>query len=68
VFRRGHPSKPGHTATAEEIRIHCEAQIAAFKTPACWEFVAALPLSPAGRAFEHELRKPNWEGMDRQVH
>ena len=27
----------------------------------------ALPLSPQGKVLKHELRKPHWEGMDRQV-
>lgn len=26
----------------------------------------ALPLSPQGKVLKHELRKPHWEGMDRQ--
>jgi hypothetical protein len=29
--------------------------------------VDALPLSPQGKVLKHELRKPHWEGMDRQV-
>jgi acyl-CoA synthetase (AMP-forming)/AMP-acid ligase II len=58
----------GQTVTAEEVRAHCETLIAAYKAPGSCEFVRALPLSPAGKVLKHELRRPYWEGMDRQVH
>jgi acyl-CoA synthetase (AMP-forming)/AMP-acid ligase II len=60
--------KPGQTATAEEIRVHCEARIAAYRAPRSCAFLEALPLSPAGKVLKRELRRPYWEGMDRQVH
>jgi len=41
--------------------------IADYKAPRSVELVDALPLSPQGKVLKHELRKPHWEGMDRQV-
>lgn len=59
--------KPGHTAGAEEIREHCKALIAGYKAPRSCEFVDALPMAPTGKVLKRELRKPYWEGADRQV-
>jgi acyl-CoA synthetase (AMP-forming)/AMP-acid ligase II len=59
---------PGHEVTAEQIREHCQRLIAGYKAPRSCDFVAALPVSPAGKVLKHELRKPYWEGMSRQVH
>jgi acyl-CoA synthetase (AMP-forming)/AMP-acid ligase II len=53
---------------AGEIRAHCKTLIADYKAPRSVELVDALPLSPQGKVLKHELRKPHWEGMDRQVH
>lgn len=60
-------TRPGRHVTAEEIRAHCQAHIAGYKVPASFEFTHALPLSAAGKVLKRELRKPHWEGMDRQV-
>ncbi|MBO2452823.1 AMP-binding protein [Actinomadura barringtoniae] len=58
--------KHGRTASAEDIRRHCEPLIA-WKTPTSYEFVAALPLSTTGKVLKRELREPHWKGMDRRV-
>ncbi|RSN70996.1 class I adenylate-forming enzyme family protein [Actinomadura sp. WAC 06369] len=58
--------KHGRTASAEDIRRHCEPLIA-WKTPTGYEFVDALPLSNTGKVLKRELRKPHWAGRDRQV-
>jgi len=60
--------RPGHRVAAGEIRAHCKTLIADYKAPRSVELVDALPLSPQGKVLKHELRKPHWEGMDRQVH
>jgi acyl-CoA synthetase (AMP-forming)/AMP-acid ligase II len=61
-------NKPGQNVTAAELATHCRARMAAYKVPASVQFVEALPLSPQGKVLKRELRKPFWEGMDRQVH
>jgi acyl-CoA synthetase (AMP-forming)/AMP-acid ligase II len=47
---------------------HARGRIAGYKVPRSVAFVDALPLSPARKVLERELRLPYWEGMDRQVH
>jgi len=59
--------KPGTTATPEEIIAHCRTRIAGYKVPKSVDFVAELPRNPSGKILKKELRKPYWEGMDRQV-
>ncbi|WP_113701786.1 acyl-CoA synthetase [Nonomuraea lactucae] len=59
--------RPGTTTTAEEIRAHVKERIAGYKAPRTCEFVDTLPLSGAGKILKRELRKPHWQGADRQV-
>nr|MCS5607765.1 AMP-binding protein [Alphaproteobacteria bacterium] len=50
------------------IIAHCHDWIAKFKCPRSVEFVIdPLPLSGAGKILKTELRKPYWEGHDKQV-
>ncbi|WP_392756066.1 long-chain fatty acid--CoA ligase [Streptomyces sp. LN590] len=59
--------QPGRGSTAEEIREHCKALIAGYKSPRTCEFVESLPLSPAGKILKRDLRKPYWENAERSV-
>jgi long-chain acyl-CoA synthetase len=59
--------KAGASATGEELVDHCKSLIAGYKCPRCVEFREALPLSGAGNILKTELRKPFWEGRQRQV-
>jgi acyl-CoA synthetase (AMP-forming)/AMP-acid ligase II len=59
--------RPGSTATARQILRHAATQIAAFKVPKSVDFIDALPRTPSGKIQKHVLRKPYWEGRDRQV-
>ncbi len=57
--------------SADEAGIiaHCHELIANYKCPRSVEFVAdPLPLSGAGKILKTELRKPYWEGHEKQVH
>lgn len=59
---------PGQTATEEELMAHCRERIAGYKLPKGITFRdEPLPLSGAGKVLKTELRKPFWEGHDRQV-
>jgi long-chain acyl-CoA synthetase len=59
---------PGQTATEEELIAHCRERIAGYKLPKGFTFrEEPLPLSGAGKVLKTELRKPFWEGRDRQV-
>jgi O-succinylbenzoic acid--CoA ligase len=46
---------PGVAADAEELRRHCRAQLAGFKQPREYRFVAALPRNAAGKLQRRHL-------------
>ena len=59
--------KAGQQTTADDIREHCRTYIAAYKCPRSVEFMAALPLSGAGRVLKNRLREAHWAGRERGV-
>jgi acyl-CoA synthetase (AMP-forming)/AMP-acid ligase II len=60
--------KPGQGATEADIIDHCKTLIANYKCPRGVEFrTDPFPLSGAGKVLKRELRKPYWEGRNRQV-
>lgn len=59
---------PGKSVSQEQLIDHCRKQIAGYKLPKSISFrEEPLPLSGAGKVLKTELRKPFWEGRDRQV-
>ena len=61
--------KEGAAEDAEELIAHCRALIAGFKCPRSVAFRdQPMPLSGAGKILKTELRKPYWEGQEKQVH
>jgi acyl-CoA synthetase (AMP-forming)/AMP-acid ligase II len=59
--------KEGEVATPQDIIDHCRGRIAAYKIPKSVDFIDELPRNPSGKILKKELRKPYWEGMERQV-
>ena len=60
--------KPGTQASAEDIKAHCHTLIAGYKCPRSVDFQTdPFPLSGANKVLKTELRKPFWEGRDRQI-
>jgi len=59
--------KPGVNVDPDDIIAHARGRIAGYKLPKSVEFVDALPRNPTGKILRRELRKPYWEGRDRQV-
>jgi len=59
--------EPGSEATAEDLIAFARTRIAGYKVPKSIDFVEALPRNPSGKLLKRELRKPYWEGADRQV-
>ena len=58
----------GVDTSAEELIAHSHTLIAGFKCPRGITFVEEpLPLSGAGKILKTELRKPYWEGKEKQV-
>jgi len=42
-------------------------RIAAYKAPKSVDFIDVLPRNASGKVLRRELRKPYWEGRDRNV-
>jgi acyl-CoA synthetase (AMP-forming)/AMP-acid ligase II len=59
--------KPDVKPEASELIDHCKALIAGYKCPRSVDFVAALPLSGAGKVLKTTLREPFWRGRTRNV-
>jgi long-chain acyl-CoA synthetase len=60
--------KPDVSLTAEEIIQHCRERIAGYKVPRSVSIRREpLPISGAGKILKTDLRKPYWEGRNRQV-
>lgn len=60
--------KPGAAATEAELQAHCHGLIAGYKCPRSIDFrTDPFPLSGANKVLKTELRKPFWEGRDRQI-
>lgn len=58
----------GAEVTPEELTAHCHSHIAGYKCPRSIEFrTEPLPLSGANKVLKTELRKPYWEGQERQI-
>jgi acyl-CoA synthetase (AMP-forming)/AMP-acid ligase II len=59
--------KPAMQVSEEELVAHCREHIAGYKVPRSVEFRNALPLSSVGKVLKTELRKPFWEGRERNI-
>ncbi len=57
----------GDDVTAEELISHCRTSLAGYKCPKRVDFVDALPRTATGKLQKFKLRKPFWEGHERQV-
>ena len=51
----------------EAVVDYARTQLAGYKVPRSVDWVDALPRNPSGKVLKTELRKPFWEGHDRQV-
>ncbi len=60
--------RPDTQVSESELIAHCRQQIAGYKLPKGVTFrEEPLPLSGAGKVLKTELRKPWWEGRERNV-
>jgi len=59
--------KPGENITEEEIIEYCKKNLARYKAPKKIDFLRRLPKSPQGKILKRKLRKPYWEGREREV-
>ncbi|MCB1537070.1 MAG: fatty acid--CoA ligase, partial [Rhodoblastus sp.] len=59
--------KPDAKVDQVELLTWCRERLAGYKLPKSVEIVAELPRNPTGKILKRELRKPYWEGRERQV-
>jgi long-chain acyl-CoA synthetase len=59
--------KPGADVTAKEIIDYARERIGGYKVPRSIDFAETLPRNPSGKILKRELRRPYWEGRERQV-
>jgi long-chain acyl-CoA synthetase len=59
--------KPEAAVGVAELIDYARERIAGYKVPRSVDFVAALPRNAAGKILKRELRKPYWQGRERQV-
>jgi len=59
--------KPGESATADEIRAHCRANLAHYKVPKSVEFRDVLPKGGTGKILKGALREEYWQGRTMRV-
>ena len=58
---------PGATVDVEEVLAYCRERLASFKCPKSFDVILELPRNPTGKVLKKDLRKPYWEGRNRQV-
>jgi fatty-acyl-CoA synthase len=59
--------KAGFEPNPDEIIAWARERIAGYKLPKSVDFTATIPRNPSGKVLRRELRKPYWEGRERQV-
>jgi len=57
----------GVELSADAVREHVRARLAAYKTPRVVEFSHALPREDTGKIFKRRLRAPYWAGRERAI-
>jgi acyl-CoA synthetase (AMP-forming)/AMP-acid ligase II len=58
---------PNSLVTQEDLIKYCRQHLAGYKTPTSIEFRTELDRTATGKLQKFKLRKPYWEGYDRQV-
>ncbi|MEM7099965.1 MAG: long-chain-fatty-acid--CoA ligase [Pseudomonadota bacterium] len=59
---------PAQSNLSEQAVIeHCRAYLAGYKCPTSVDFMSDIPRNPSGKILKVELRKPYWQGQERQV-
>jgi acyl-CoA synthetase (AMP-forming)/AMP-acid ligase II len=59
--------KPGTELPLQEMIDFCRERIAGYKIPRQLRIIDEMPRNPSGKILKKELRKPFWEGVDRNI-
>ena len=57
----------GATVDPEALLAYCREHLASFKVPKTVDVLDELPRNPTGKVLKKDLRKPYWDGRDRQT-
>jgi acyl-CoA synthetase (AMP-forming)/AMP-acid ligase II len=58
---------PGATVDPDALLAYCRDNLASFKCPKSVDVLDELPRNPTGKILKKDLRRPYWEGRERQV-
>jgi long-chain acyl-CoA synthetase len=50
-----------------QLRTFAEANLASYKRPKTYDFIAEMPRDPSGKLFKRKLRDPYWEGRSTAI-
>ncbi len=59
--------REGSPLTADALIEWCRDKLAGYKRPRSIDFAEALPRNPSGKLLKRELRKPFWQGRERNI-
>lgn len=59
--------RPGMEVDEADVIAWTRERLAAFKAPKSVDVIPEMPRNPSGKILRRELRKPYWEGKERQV-
>jgi acyl-CoA synthetase (AMP-forming)/AMP-acid ligase II len=59
--------KPGTELETDAMIEFCRDKIAGYKIPRQLEVIEEMPRNPSGKILKKELRKPFWEGVERNI-
>jgi len=59
--------REGESLSEEYVIAHCKAKLGGVKSPKSVEFWTELPKTAVGKLDRKAIRKPYWEGVDREV-
>lgn len=59
--------QPGEKLELDDMIAFCREHIAGYKIPRKLEIIAEMPRNPSGKILKKELRKPFWEGIERNI-
>jgi len=59
--------REGAALSEDDLIEHAKARIGSYKAPKSVRFVSELPLSSVGKVLRRQVRRPYWEGHDRQI-
>ena len=60
--------RQGETLSQDAVIAHCKTKLGAMKAPKSVDFCAEIPKTAAGKLDRKAMRRPYWQGAERQVH